>query len=614
MRRLRLLLPLACLALLLCGARAETPGLSISAPGEINPGRPVVLSFSVPEDGECVICLTDEASSVTLAIAEGRPVKAGYNSMYWNGTCGGLPVPEGEWLLVLGMNGATVSVPVTIGRMVPCLISVSIETETPAEDDGAETPETPGTPAAEEGDTVLIRYYATEAGSLRLEEEEPDPEAGAEPLVWDNIAAGEGSVSFQAEMTPGEHTLLLTLAGVDGTASEPVRFALSVLEKPDPNAIPTAEPLPDYLREKAESGFTPLHESPSRGTDQTLNYWTLPMDITDEEAVWKALTAPITVLDNGKKNAERTQVVLRAEPSADADGVGVATCISQGVHVVERGEEWSLVECYSSSFHDSPVLNWNALVQGYVPTAYLKTVRPSQNLGLVVDKLTQRLYVFKDGNLFSTLLVSTGVANARQPYNETRSGEFLLVSKVGEFASDNMRCALAIRFNDGDLLHEVPYFVAERGRDYSVNEAKLGQKASHGCIRVQRQATPEGVSQKWLWNNYEKNTRIFIWEDWQGRQVPVPADDTPLYCVKKRVGNYHTTDRCSALKGKNVISLTYGQLEAEEFLKLKACPLCAAPQRRDAIREMNALYAAGGDHDPVLTEARKNCPRKLKGK
>ena len=45
-----------------------------------------------------------------------------------------------------------------------------------------------------------------------------------------------------------------------------------------------------------------------------------------------------------------------------------------------------------------------------------------------------------------------------------------------------------------------------------------------------------------------------------------------------------------------------------------ARPLCAAPQRRDAIREMNALYAAGGDHDPVLTEARKNCPRKLKGK
>ena len=357
-------------------ALAEDPGLSIEAPGdEICPGRPVVISFTVPEDGTCSIGLRNTEGTVSLNVAEERTVTAGYNAMYWNGTCQGVPVPAGEWFLTIWMNGLTAETPVTIGRMIPCLISVSAENET-----------------VEEGDTVLLSYYATEGGTLILQEE-----GDAEPLYWENVAAGEGEAGLQAEMLPGIHELILTLAGEDGTLSEPVSVMLEVLEKPDLNAIPTAEPLPEYLREKGENGFTPAHTSPRRGEDRTLNYWTLPMDITDEEAVWKVLTSPITVLDNGKKNAEKTQVILRALPSEDSDGVGMVTCISQGVHVLDRGEEWSLVECYSSSFHDSAILNWNVLVQGYVPTAYLKEVKPNQELGLVVDKLTQRLYVFREG-------------------------------------------------------------------------------------------------------------------------------------------------------------------------------------------------------------------------
>ena len=573
-------------------ALGEGSGLSIDAPREeIRPGRPVIVSFMVPEDGTCSIGLRNKAGA-ELTIAEERTVSTGYNSMYWNGTCEGIPVPEGDWFLTIWMNGQAAETPITVGRMIPCLIAVTTENET-----------------VEEGDTVLIGFYTTEGGTLLLQ-----ADGETDPLYWENVAAGTGEAGFQAEMEPGNHELTLTLAGEDGTLSEPVRLSLEVLEKEDPNAMPTPEPLPEYLREKAENGFTPAHTSPRRGEDQTLNYWTLPMDITDEEAVWKVLTAPITVLDNGKKNAEKMQVIIRAQPGEESDGIGMVTCISQGVHVLERGEEWSLIECYSSSFHDSPILNWNTLVQGYVPTAYLKEVKPNQEMGLVVDKLTQRLYVFREGKLFSTLLVSTGISNAKQPYNETRSGEFLLVSKVGEFASDNLRCAMALRFNDGDLLHEVPYIADDYGKDYSVNEPKLGTKASHGCIRVQRQPSPEGVNQRWLWTNYKKNTRILIWEDWQGRQLSVPDSAIPLYCVKKRTGNYHTTDRCNAIRGKRVEELTYGQLDGDEYKKLKPCPLCAAPSRIETILAINETYAEGGDHDPVMTEARKNCPRKLKGK
>ena len=584
------------LFLRLTGAGAEGIVLAVTAPAEeIRPGRAAIVTVTAPADGVCNLYLRDDSGQRICTVAEARPVTAGYNSLYWNGTDGGLPAPAGSWMLVAEMNGERAETPVTVGTLIPSLISPKLETET-----------------VEEGDTALLSFFATEAGTLILQET-GTPEA----LYWENLPAGQEEVSFQAEMAPGIHWLTLTLVGEDGTLSESAALTLEVLEKKDPNAVPTPEPLPDYLREKSGTGFTPLHLSARRGEDQTLNYWTVPMDITDEDAVWKALIAPITVVDNGKKNAEKTQVVIRSGPSEESDGVGMVTCISQGVHVLEQGEEWSLIECHSSSFHDSPILNWNTFVQGYVPTAYLKTLLPNQEMGLVVDKLTQRLYVFREGKLFSTLLISTGVANAKQPYNETRSGEFLLVSKVGEFSSDNLKCAMALRFNDGDLLHEVPYISSQEGRyrDYSINEPKLGTKASHGCIRVQRQASPEGVNQKWLWNNYRKNTKIIIWEDWQGRQIPLPAADTILYANRKRTGYYHSTDTCSQVKGKrNVITLQYGELSQEENKKLKPCPLCAAPGREETIREINGVYAEGGDHDPVLTEARKKCPRKLKGK
>ena len=549
MKKIIIIVCVALLSFTALNAFAEGMTLAVGAPAEeIRPGRPSIITISAPADGTCSLFLADESGEKVFTVVENRTVAAGYNALYWNGTDAGLPAPAGEWMLAAEMNGEHAETKVIIGTLIPSLISPNIETETETET---------GSKAVEEGDTVLLGFFATEAGTLMLQEAEM-----AEPIYWENLPAGQGEVSFQAEMNPGTHTLTLTLAGEDGTVSEPVSLTLEVLEKKDPNAIPTPEPLPDYLREKSENGFTPLHLSARRGEDQTLNAWTVPMDITDEEAVWKALTAPITVLDNGKKNAEKTQVIIRSQPSEASDGIGMVTCISQGVHVLEQGEEWSLIECHSSSFHDSPILNWNTFVQGYVPTAYLKTIMPNQEMGMVVDKLTQRLYLFREGKLFSTLLISTGVANAKQPYNETRAGEYLLISKVGEFSSDNMRCPMAIRFNDGDLLHEVPYISSQGGRfrDYSINEPKLGTKASHGCIRVQRQASPEGVNQKWIWNNYRKNTKIIIWEDWQGRQISVSKADTLLYCVKKKNGNYHTTDRCSQIRGKkNVITLTYGK-------------------------------------------------------
>ena len=81
-------------------------------------------------------------------------------------------------------------------------------------------------------------------------------------------------------------------------------------------------------------------------------YWTTPMGYTDEAAVWKMLIQPITVLDAN----QRHQVKIRKEPDKNCKVyTGEVTGSSQGVHVLERGDEWSLIEAYSSSPEGSGV-------------------------------------------------------------------------------------------------------------------------------------------------------------------------------------------------------------------------------------------------------------------
>ena len=552
-----LCLLLACLLLPLAGTGEGRTALSVAAPeGEVHPWEAILIRYTLPEAGTADLALTDENGDELMPVATGVYGYAGQNTLYWNGTREHQAAPDGEWVLRITSGELQAETRIVIG---------------------APLPENTPVPEAEE-----------------RRETEPPAETAEPP---ENLSA-----------EPPEH--LTEEVWAEEILEDPVT-AESMAE----NFIP-ATPVEEAHAEAYEDPglFTPALTSPWAGKDTTLNYWTLPMDIRDTESIWQVLTAPMTVVDIGK--GEKAQLTIRSEPSADSDGVGVVTCNTQGVHVLERGEEWSLIECYSSSFHDSKILNWNVLVQGYVQTKYLEEVTPDQSMGMVVDKLTQRLYIYLDGALYSTLLVSTGLANARQPYNETRSGEFILTSRVGGFKSDNLVCAMAVRFNDGDLLHEVPYTLNRDGsKNYDNCERKLGIRSSHGCIRVQRKKTPEGVNMSWIWERMKKHSRVrlLIWEDWQGRQIETPSDDLTLYYYAKNGQYYHSQDSCYSTKGKSDFTpFTYGQLEEAPFSGLERCPYCTPPLRKAEIEAINLEHALGGDHDPILTEARKTCPRPLK--
>lgn len=368
----------------------------------------------------------------------------------------------------------------------------------------------------------------------------------------------------------------------------------------------SAEVLAPAVEAAEQTVFTPSYGTPYELTEaDKATYWGTPMDITDTEAIWTMLTAPITVIDSSYKGQKK----VYAEPSEDSRTVAVITGTSQGVRVIEtRDDGWSLIELYSSTFHDNSIQAWNMLVQGYVKTSMLKTQEVNKSHHIIVDKLTQRLYLFGNGELVATLLVSTGLSNEEQPYNETRSGEFLYISATGGFSSDNMFCPYGMKFNDGDLLHEVPYIQRSEGgtKIYSATEPYLGQRASHGCIRVQRKSDPNGYDMKWIWDNRKNIGRIVVWEDWQGRQIDYPADDTVLYYNANGGSYYHSADHCESAKASIVFTpFTYAELDTGDYADLEFCPYCVPALRKAEIDKINEAHAEGGDHDPILTAARQ---------
>ncbi|MDD6142997.1 MAG: L,D-transpeptidase [bacterium] len=304
-------------------------------------------------------------------------------------------------------------------------------------------------------------------------------------------------------------------------------------------------------------------------------------DITNEEACWELLQKPITVLDVEEKEVVYPLDAPDGNKVVDEWQGGFINGSLAGVKVLGEDENgWTLIE--GMDYYDR-------VIQGYVKTKLLKTVKPNEKYGIIIDKLTQRLYMFVDGKLWSSCAVSTGLANKGQPYNETATGEYLVGSWVGGFDSEGMYCEMGIRFNGGDLLHMVPYTTyADGTKDFAKFGQLLGRKASHGCVRVARYANDEGLNISWLWDNLKRGTKVIVWDD-DGRTLPYPDDSTELYYNPNGGTSYHASARCKSVRDKflPLTAFTYGQLEEGSFAKLAPCPYCSPARRRDVIDEIN---------------------------
>ena len=572
-------LSLLMLLLLLLPLAALGEGLSINTvPALLRPGKAERISFTVPQDGSVRLeVLTAEGASAAV-IQEALPVVAGENHLTWNGMNGAEPLPAGEYLLSVSMNGEEAAETLIVGAPSPRILSVDAESVM------LDTASWQAKVQVNMDGTLTLRIRLSD-GQWHTALEQPVRE-GENTLAWDGTCEGK-------TVPNGDYDIQLRLTDSEGYAGTARQSSLTRMHPVTPTPVPTATPKP-----------SPRAVIPSKARTQKeeTSYWTLPMGQMDEAAIWKVMMQPMTVIDGNEKDVYR----LRKTPdnsSKKSNIVGEITYASQGVHVLETLDNgWTLIEAYNSSYGPDCKTRpgygvTDDLIQGYVKTSLLKTITPREDYGLLIDKMEQKLYIFSEGKCIGSLLVSTGLNNSTQSWNETPSGEYVMISKMGGFAAGNLWCSYGMRINGGCAIHEVPYIgdddtPADR-RDYSSTVKLLGSKASHGCIRVQKDANKQGQNIKWLWNNIKKFTKVLIWDD-TGRFVEYPDDSSPLYYNPKGGKYFHGNRNCTSVKNRYLPlkAFTYGELDSGDFAKLTACPTCAKNILRKA--EIDKLNRENG--------------------
>ncbi len=483
--------------------------------------------------------------------------------------------------------------------------------------------------SAGERGTLAVQLLSGETGEPVYDVGAMRVEAGSGRMAWNGMLA-DGTAAAS-----GDYMAEVKLLADSGEESESSVFPLHIFASEQDRSENTLD-LSTLIAQEAAQWDEPAitYEAADEGeavytlqgsVPQAASFWEMnpdDYDLTDPEhqrAIWDVMMQPITVLEGDQTE----NIYITNEPGISArpykeNCAGELHGQSQGVRVLEEdtdGDGYVRIEAYTNdgTKTDNSYMESIAAskVQGYIKKSRLYQVTPSDKYALLVDKLRQKLYVFEEGRIISSLDVSTGLNTKNQPYNETPAGEFLVVSWTGDFpAGRNTIGRFALRINGGTLLHEVLHDVGADGttRIYSNYEPQLGYKASHGCVRIPRRKNAEGINMQWLWDNLEKNTKVLIWED-KGRRMydpELPDPATPLYRNPDGGSNYHLDQNCSGVKEKFLPltgDFTYGDLDSDEFKRLTPCVYCSAPLKK---AELYKRYAAAAEQigEQITEEAK----------
>ena len=571
--RLRVFLFLLILLSLFSAACAEDLAFSY-VPDVIYPGKSERIVLSVPADCELTLEVLPQDGGQVYTLRDHISVSRGDLTVTFNGIAAGSALAAGEYQLRAQAGGLSAASGFSIGMPAPQVLSASC---TSYRDQNQLT--------------LLLNITSSKAGTLNALL--ISPADGAQPLLSTAIAEGSSTVRCEGVQisTDGDYTLSLTVTDENNITGNSYQMTVSLSAPATPKPQPTVRP----------SAFSSATVSG--------DFWSMEVGNYDWDAVWQVMISPMTVVKGAGKQAERQTYKLRSTPDSKGQIVGLITCETQCVNVLETLDSgWSKVEVYNSSYGEAYRTAGKgggygatgALITGYVETDRLGTFTPRTEYGILIDKMTQELYIVTENGLLSTLLVSTGYASSSQPWNETPAGEFYLSSKVGDFNSGNLVCGYGMRFNNGDILHQVPYIYNEKYdlKDFSACEKYLGEKASHGCIRVQRKANDDGINMKWIWDNIPTKTKLLIWDD-ANRPEPFMdypiSPDTVLYYNPNGGQYYHADQNCSSIKDRYLPlagSITYQELDNPEYAYLTPCKRCNPPALR--MSEIDALNTENG--------------------
>lgn len=443
--------------------RADT-AFSVFLPADVKGYTPCEIRVSAPADGNMVLRVFDGRDNLWLTRWEW--LSAGESRLSWDG------LGENRERLFAGPYRLEAALFTQDGQVYNTSARFDVSGTTPALVyalpssrtlylDGSERWFTEVYVSAECTVAMEVRNAQGETVFTR-DTEVTDPDGGS--ILWG------GTLSGSKKIAPGEYTVSFRSRPNPAYESS---FTLTVAETCPPD------------RTVKETG--PV--LPERG-------------MSDEE-IWEIMMKPSVVI-NANGSARRFN--LYAEPKF-GKVAGTLCCATQGLEVLGFEGEWAHVTAWSHTNGQK--------AEGYIRTKTLTVAAPNTPYGILVDKREQTLTVFENGQRIGTVPVSTGKVVGNDTYRETPAGAFLTDARFGaSFAQDGFRYEYPIRYDGGNIIHSVGFTRQGRARDYRENLPLLGQKASHGCVRVSPfigEGSP--VNMYWLWLNLPYHTRVLILDD-----------------------------------------------------------------------------------------------------
>ena len=445
-------------------AFAEEPALTLTVPETVRPYGEHVLTIEAPEAGELTVTVADAyiRHEIARQQVEAGPVEIRWDGLIANGEAPARGTYSLSAHLAAGKNAyhaeAVVRVASPLTALQYCIPS--------------------GEVVYAGYDGFLVNYLLTGSGLIHVRLAEADvPETYLK--TWSltpsdglpHIFTWNGQLEGR-NVAPGRYTLTFS---VKNGPQEPVIIPLEVKDTA-PQIPPVAVSDPSL--------FLPASEADT----------------------WRCLMAPVTVVDIGKLQHQS----IYAGPDPLSGVLGTLHGQSHAVLVLE--------ENVSGFAH---IGTWRQedgdYVEGYVPANKLKNVIPNAHYGIVVDKNAQTLTVWQDGEKLGTVAVSTGLPIRDKLYRETLAGAFLTTDRSLLFHDEGYQYNYVLRIDGGNLIHSLGCKLDGAKLNYAEQAQSLGQKASHGCVRVDPIPGENGLNIYWLWTHIPYNTKVLVLDDPENR-------------------------------------------------------------------------------------------------
>ena len=466
---------LMALLLVFSCARAEEADFALGVPSQIAGYSQQELLLTSPQAGTVTLVLTDGLGQECLRLAEDLPIQAGENTFVWDGL-GVNEEPLQQLTYTLTATFVTpegihaVSQPVKVGRSKQSLVYALPSGKTLYLDGGLDW--FAEIKMVRTGMLCVAFYHAEDMENPIVTKRKAISTYKSFNYDWDGVIngqrqpAGEYVLRFWAEENP-EYAVDIPLTLVEGAYTSP---ELTVAT--------------DYLP---------------------------PDDATDAE-LWAWMQRPLTVVDLKSTSHQK----LYAEPSTKSKSLGTVHGQSQGVQILQAPEDgWVKVGAYN---HEDG--SWT---EGYVQQERLMTLPTDSDYGLLLDKRTQTMAVFYQGNRIAELKVSTGLVEKNKLYQETAAGAFFTLEHMSDFSLSGNNYDYVIRYDGGNLLHQCAYRMTKDWKDFSAQAPLLGSKASHGCVRIQNSPAQNGVNAYWLWTHLPYHTKVLVLDDPEARTAEAAA-------------------------------------------------------------------------------------------